>query len=155
MKIYPDMAIENINNNSVNFIVDNIDNTMIQKSDIHGYGLFATKSIDKGDVLCILDGQIVSWNSYNDIASTNPFDKFNDYLFMEWNALDYNVLMVRPFRTKYSFINHSRAPNLTLRRCPYPVVLLTLHSINAGEELTLDYRNEPLSEKYINEVTYL
>lgn len=153
MNSYPDIVIENINNNSVNFIVDNIDHTTIQKSDIHGYGLVATKNIDKGDVLCILDGQIVSWNSYNDIASTNPFGKFNDYLFMEWNALDYNVLMVRPFRTKYSFINHSRAPNLTLRR--YPVVVLALHSINAGEELTLDYRNEPLSKKYINEATYL
>lgn len=103
--------------------------------------------------MCMLDGQIVSRDSYDDAASGNHFHQFNDYLFMEWNALESNVLMVRPFRTKYSFINHSRSPNTILSR--HPLAALALHNIHAGEELTLDYRKETLNKKYLNAATYL
>ncbi len=153
MKLYPDLKIIEPGTNSTQFIVDNIANTDIKESSIHGYGLFSKNEIDSGTILCILDGQIVSWDSYDNFFSTKPFGRFDDYLFMEWNALDYNVLMVRPFRTKYSFINHSRNPNLILRR--YPVALITLRPINPGEELTIDYRKEPLRKEYLEKATYL
>jgi SET domain-containing protein len=153
MSLYPNMTIDTINNQAFPLVINNIKHTIIQKSDIHGYGLFATNDIEKGSILCMLDGQIVSWNSYDDVASSNPFRQFNDYLFMEWNALDHNVLLVRPFRTKYSFINHSRSPNTILSR--YPLAVLALHNIHVGEELTLDYRKEPLNKNYLNAATYL
>ncbi len=153
MKLYPDLKPLEHGPTSAQFIVDNIANTDIKKSQIHGYGLFSTNEIDGGTILCILDGQIVSWDSYDVFFSKNPFGQFNDYLFMEWNALDYNVLMVRPFRTKYSFINHSRTPNLILRR--HPVTLMTLRHINPGEELTIDYRKEPLRKEYLEKATFL
>ncbi|MEM3335623.1 MAG: SET domain-containing protein [Thermoplasmata archaeon] len=54
--------------------------------------------------------------------------------------------MVRPLRTKYSFINHSRTPNLEIDFATMEVK--ALRNIAKGEELTLDYRKECLSQEY-------
>lgn len=153
MNLCSDLTVDPTIELDCSLIVDNISNTTIKNSDIHGSGLFATDDIEKGSVLCLLDGQIVSWDSYKKVSSTNHFCQFDDYLFMEWNALDYDVLMIRPFRTKYSFINHSRSPNTILNR--YPLAVLTLRKIYTGEELTLDYRKEPLNKEYVAAATYL
>ena len=134
-------------------IVDNILGTTIQKSSIHGFGLFTDRSIAAGAILCILDGQVVSWSSYNDMQARSPFTAFSPDLFMEWNALDTETLLIRPFRTKYSYINHSRSPNTILER--FPLRLTAILNINSGDELTIDYRREPLSDDYLRSATYL
>ena len=54
----------------------------------------------------------------------------------------------RAVRTKYSFINHSRKPNLRIEK--EGMILFTIKDIYCGEELLLDYREEPLREEYIN-----
>lgn len=134
------------------FIVDNIKNTEIAKSDLHGNGLFATADINADEVLTTLDGQYISWEQYKDI--NKQFDKdFNDEklkdtIFMEWNAINKDLLLVRAFRTKYSFINHSRTPNAIILQNPLRVA--TLSNIKKGEEILLDYRKEDLSDEYIN-----
>lgn len=134
------------------FIVDNIKNTEIAKSDLHGNGLFATADINADEVLTTLDGQYISWEQYKDI--NKQFDKdFNDEklkdtIFMEWNAINKDLLLVRAFRTKYSFINHSRTPNAIILQNPLRVA--TLNNIKKGEEILLDYRKEYLSDEYIN-----
>jgi len=135
------------------FLLDNISGTSIQKSSLHGFGLFATEQIKRETILCVLDGQIVSWDSYIKISSEKPFGKFNGDLFMEWNALDEETLLIRPYRTKYSFINHSRNPNTVLQR--FPLALLALENLQIGEELTLDYRKEPLSQHYLQSANFL
>lgn len=116
--------------------IDNILNTKISKSTIHGFGLFATETIKEGAVLCVLDGQKIPFKIYE-----------QNELILEWNAMPNDILLVRPYRTKYSFINHSRKPNAKLENNPLRVVTLT--QIVIGEEITLDYRQEPLPKKYI------
>lgn len=153
MNLYPSIEKENLSDENRFFLVDNICGTIIKKSTIHGYGLFAEKVFHPGDILCLLDGQIVSWSSHDKAESDKLFKNFNNYLFMEWNALEENALMIRPFRTKYSFINHSRKPNLVLRR--YPLAVISGSHIEEGEELTIDYRKEPLNKKYLEKSTYL
>lgn len=132
-------------------IVDNIPLGTIAPSPIHGYGLFAVVDIPKGTILCKLDGQIISWEKYEEIVAffAPKVSDLKDYFFMEWNAISEDMLLVRPFRTKYSFINHSRTPNLKILRETMTVV--AIQNIKAGQELLLDYRDEPLNEKYINE----
>ncbi len=49
MNEYPEIIIENINKERL-VIVDNIDHTIIKKSDIHGYGLFSTNKKERGDL---------------------------------------------------------------------------------------------------------
>jgi len=119
-------------------VLDNISNTSIEKSNIHGLGLFAQLVIPSHTILCLLDGQVIRWADYNDYLIEFP----------EWNALDKQTLLVRPIRTKYSFINHSREPNCSLAY--YPLRVYSMFDIHPGFELTLDYRKEPLNADYLS-----
>lgn len=127
--------------------IDNINDTEIRKSSIHGYGLFAKKNVHPKTRLAILDGQVVHFEVNKKMAG-----------FTEWNALEGNRILVRPFRTKYSFINHSRNPNAELRRLSEDetaggnrIEIVSRREIKPEEEITLDYRCEPLPEKYLSE----
>lgn len=66
-----------------------------------------------------------------------------------------DTLLVRPFRTKYSFVNHSRTPNVRIAR--HPLRLVALRDIAEGEEFLLDYREEPLCREHLegHGATYL
>lgn len=88
-------------------------------------------------------------------------DRYTDPLFLEWNCLgnknyekdipENTLLLVRPLRTKYSFVNHSRTPNCKLIREKNSLKLVTIRNINKGEEFTFDYRTEPLPDIYYEE----
>ncbi|CAM4082340.1 SET domain-containing protein [Shewanella aquimarina] len=132
-------------------VVDNIGDTQIDVSELHGFGLFCQEfGFEAGQELCVLDGQVVTIEHYEKIEALVAPNilAYKNYIFMECNYLGADKLLVRPFRSKYSYINHSRTPNLELKRDPLRVV--TLRKIVAGEELTIDYRKEPLPEAYVN-----
>ena len=135
------------------FIVDNIPGTEIQPSTVHGNGLFATRDFLAGEIIAALDGQVIDWASFDQIKSMQPYGSDNGDLFMEWNALSPTTLLVRPFRTKYSFINHGRNPNV--ERIDNPLRLATTTAIAAGSELFIDYRQEPLSTEYLQTAEFL
>ncbi len=128
------------------WVIDNIPYGYIKSSNIHGNGLFATADLLKGAIIGTLDGQVMSWVEYKKIFKN--IKKKDPIIFGEWNALSKTTLLVRPFRTKYSFINHSREPNCYLAH--YPLRIVTLRDIKKDEELFLDYRQEPLCEEYLN-----
>lgn len=144
-------------------VLNNIPQGEIRPSHIHGYGLFALSDIPAGTVLCFMDGQIMSWVEYErSVKLIELFGINNDQphpLFLEWNCLgtgsgvagDWKdtMLMVRPFRTKYSLVNHSRTPNCEIQY--NPLRLVTIKDITKDEEFTFDYRTEPLPEKYYEE----
>ena len=127
-------------------IIDNIRNTYIDISSIHGFGLFVKKAIPAGTVLCELDGQKMDWNHYEKLRKIINLGEYQDYIFMEWNALDPKTLLVRAFRTKYSYINHSKTPNVEVKYNPTRIE--AVKDIGEHDELTIDYSKEPLSEEY-------
>ena len=127
-------------------IIDNIRNTYIDISPIHGFGLFAKKPIQAGAILCELDGQKMDWDHYEKLRRTINLGEYQDYIFMEWNALDPKTLLVRAFRTKYSYINHSSVPNVEIKYSPIRIEVIK--DIDEHDELTIDYSREPLSEEY-------
>lgn len=127
-------------------VINNIPCGRIEKSQIHGYGLFAQQDIAVGYVLVYLGGVVVPWCAYR----TNR-DLANDAM-NEWNALTTDMLLVRPRRTKYSFINHSRKPNCTVVNLENRLHVRTITDIKEREELTLDYRLEPLPNEYVSGV---
>jgi SET domain-containing protein len=129
--------------------LDNIDSTKINQSGIHGFGLFATSIIEASTVLCVLDGQVVEHKHYAEVeALVSPFiSKYRKFFFMECNYLEDDRLLIRNIRTKYSYINHSRTPNTKLILDPMRVV--AMERIKPDEELTIDYRQEPLTEAYL------
>lgn len=129
-------------------VIDNILWSEIAPSPIHGFGLFAEHSIPQGAILGFLDGQLMPWDDYDKLVDArNLSSVLREAFFMEWNALSEELLLVRPFRTKYSFINHSRNPNLQIEKLPLRVT--ALRDIAQGEELLLDYRCEPLRKEYL------
>ena len=109
-------------------IIDNIKNTYIDISSIHGFGLFAKKPIQAGAILCELDGQKMDWNHYEKLRKTINLGEYQDYIFMEWNALDPKTLLVR---AKYS-----------------PIRIEVIKDIGEHDELVIDYSKEPLNEEY-------
>lgn len=121
-------------------VLDTIPDTCIAPSPIHGYGLFSRCQMPAGRLLAELDGQRVPWSLQRELG-----------LCEEWNALSQDLLLVRPYKTKYGFINHSRTPNARLEPQPSGdrLQLYTSTVIAAGEEITLDYRREPLPEDYL------
>lgn len=129
--------------------LDTITNTEICSSNIHGWGLFATALIKQGTQMCLLDGQIVNKVSYDAINKTiSPnIPTLENYFFMECNYLHNDEILVRPLRTKYSYINHSSSPNLKIFYHPMRVV--AVKNIQIGDELTIDYTEEPLSKEYL------
>lgn len=121
-------------------VVNNIQGTQIRPSTIHGMGLFATSDLDAGLLLCTLDGQIVEWDLYKQNPSV-----------LEWNSLDGVRLLLRPVRTKYSYINHSRVPNCEVVGLSGDrVCVRTTRAIKTSEELLLDYRKETLPAEYLS-----
>jgi SET domain-containing protein len=130
-------------------VIDNVSKGYIQKSEIHGNGLFANEDIKKGEILGYLDGQLIDWNQYHEIMGSMPkrSEEMIKYVFCEWNALSPTELLVRPLRTKYSFINHSRTPNIKLAY--EPLRLVACQYIEKDQEFLLDYRKEPLNEEYL------
>lgn len=129
-------------------VIDNIKFTYIAESKIHGFGLFADKNLDSGIILCFLDGQVINWDHYDEIARTINLGKYQDYIFMEWNALDTNTLLVRAFRTKYSYINHSSEPNVEVKY--NPIRIETIREIREGDEILIDYNKETLKQSYLD-----
>lgn len=120
-------------------LVDNIPAGYVAPSRLHGHGLFARAPIAAGERLARLDGQVVPWALHERLA-----------LVEEWNALAGDRILVRPYRTKYYYINHSRAPNAEVRRdADDRVEVVALAAIGGNEEITLDYRREPLAAAYL------
>jgi SET domain-containing protein len=145
-EIAQDFDIEFIRRN----VVDTIRDTVIKKSMIHGFGLFSTKTLFKGEILQIFDGQILTEKQYKTLISNISKDigKYKNYFFMECNKLDYDTFLVRPFRTKYSYINHSLEPNVCISH--HPLRLIVKVDINIGEEITIDYTKEQLKKEYLD-----
>lgn len=133
---------------SAHYVIDNIAHTEIRLSEVHGLGLFSVRKIGAGIKLATLDGQVVDYDFYYLVKDKLSIDPTADnYVFMEWNSLPNKKLLARMFRTKYSYINHSRTPNCKL--IGSPPELWTYSDIEIGEELTLDYRDEPLPDNYL------
>jgi hypothetical protein len=105
-------------------------------SAIQGTGLFSTRSRRAGELVCLLDGQAIS------------LDAFPEVLDLEWNALTDRLLLVRPLRTSYGYINHSSAPNLIVE--PDGFRLVAARDIAAGHELTLDYFAPPVPREFLD-----
>ncbi len=138
---------------STSWVVDNLPDTVIGLSYIHGHGLHAKRVLVPGQVLGWLDGQRMDWSSFEALKNNHDWGKHAGHFFVEWNALSKDTLLVRPFRTKYGFINHSRSPNLVLLYEPLRVVVN--RHVMASSELTLDYREEPLRPAYFRSASFL
>lgn len=106
-------------------------------SKLHGFGLFTSKFFFKEQCIFALSGEVVK----KDFIANKRFTG-------EWNALLNNLYLARKDRTSYGFINHSRKPNCKIDASTMKIIAKS--DISKNTELSLDYREEPLPEEYIN-----
>ena len=117
-------------------VIDNIKNTEIRQSKIHGKGLFATADISKNTLLCVLEGQIISVSDYNEILSSKIY---SDYSFVEKYKIDDEYFGAMALRTKYSFINHSDVSNVYSVVKKKKLYVFAKEKILLGEEILDTY----------------
>jgi pimeloyl-ACP methyl ester carboxylesterase len=116
--------------------VATIDGAEPRPSAVHGQGLFATRAFARGETLGELDGQEIDPGEHPAIVEA-----------LEWNALAPDRLLVRALRTSYGLINHSPDPNVAVAGSGR--ALEARRDVEPGEELTLDYFDQPLPERYL------
>lgn len=124
-------------------IINNVAASYVSQSAISGQGLFAGTDYRTGDPVGHLDGQVVN------------VDDHPQALLGEWNGLGDVEVLYRAFSTSYSFINHSRNPNLEIDR--ETMWMRARRPICAGEEFSLDYLEHgvPLAYKSTGLGAYL
>lgn len=113
-----------------------IHDVAIRPSPIHGLGVFTTRRRPAGEVVTVLDGQVVPHG-----------DDLGFLLKYEWNAVSDAAVMLRPVWTTYGFINHARPALLSFRL--YDRALITTRDVEAGTELTLDYCEHGMPSVYL------
>ena len=123
--------------------IDNIPSAVVLPSKLNGYGLFIRQA-KKNEVLCVLDGQLMDYAEFDRLTKLR-----RDLPYIEWNAVSKEKILVRMFRTKYSYINHSRTPNCFVEIGEDSFVYLKAKEDLLNVELLLDYRDEPLADAYI------
>ncbi|WP_031571913.1 SET domain-containing protein [Acidithiobacillus thiooxidans] len=136
----------------------NLSGAGIREGGIHGFGLFATEDLPPNHCLGSLDGQEIHYDTYERLHYQlgQGLGRLRTYFFMEWNAISENMLLARPFRTYYSYINHNRNPNLKLILKPTKPVCLEVYTtrfIPRDSELYLDYTEEKLPLGYFQQQT--
>lgn len=113
-------------------MIDNIKNTEIRDSKIHGKGLFANERIKKETLLCILEGQPIKIEDYFKLLSDSDYSKSS---FIEKYKLNEEYICAMPFRTKYSYINHSINPNIYSALKDRKLYVYASKDIEKGEEI--------------------
>ena len=114
-----------------------IANTVVLESDIHNWGLFCTNDIPKGTLLCILRGQILTMAEYESFLASGEIPRV---CFVEKAMLDNDRMVVMPFRTSYSFINHSQEKEmLSFAIKNETVEVYAATDIKKGEEIVSVY----------------
>ena len=117
-------------------LIDNAPKCGAGRSPHHGYGLFAREKIGAREVVV-------------DFSDRGLFREVAVGALEEWRlrggkftALTAETCLISDRQTKYALLNHSRTPNAAIdavRR-----VVFALRDIFPGEEVTVDYRLEPM-----------
>jgi uncharacterized protein len=118
-------------------LIDNAPKCQPGKSAVNGYGLIAAEPVASGEIIIDFSDPAV----YRETT----FDAL-EYWRLEggkYTGLSEERCLISDQMTKYSLLNHSRNPNAITDFKGQKVV--ALRDIEAGEEVTVDYRREPVS----------
>jgi uncharacterized protein len=108
-----------------------------KESDIHGKGIFTTVNIPEGEIIMIIDGDVISGDECERREELG-----NVYIF--WNGDTY-IDVENTDKIKY--INHKCDYNCEIGdRDESSLYLIASRDILAGEELTIDYGYEEIYE---------
>ncbi len=117
-------------------LVDNAPKCGAMRSSIHGYGLGAREAIRQGEVVIDFGDPTLFYEI--------PVAELEEWRLLggKFTALSSEMGLISDRLTKYSLMNHCRTPNCEIdvaRR-----VIFASRDIQKGEEVTIDYRLEPM-----------
>jgi uncharacterized protein len=108
----------------------------VRQSGVHGKGVFAVKSIAKGDKVMEYKGERISWKEALRRHPHNPKEPNHTFYF----ALDDGrVIDGKIDGNSAKYINHSCAPNCEAEEVEGRVFIHARRDIEPGEELNYDY----------------
>ena len=105
-------------------LLDNMPQTYLEKSSLHGIGIFAGADAPPHQLLGAIAGSVVHYKSL-------PQDSYT-----EWMGVGNDAVFLSAKRSKMSMINHSDSPNVRFESGR----LISRRPIAKGDELTMDYR---------------
>lgn len=110
----------------------------VRNSPIHGRGVFATRTIRKGEDIIEYRGRRISMEAADELPDSDPDNPYHTFLF-ELN--DGRVIDAAVRGNAARWINHSCRPNCE----PYEdedghVIIAAKRTIHAGDELAYDYK---------------
>ncbi|MBN3962547.1 SET domain-containing protein-lysine N-methyltransferase [Nostoc sp. NMS8] len=121
-----------------NFI-DNAPKCEVRKSIIDGYGLFAKELILEGE-------QIIDFSFSNFYQEVRYADQSDEFLREgKFIGISEEICLTAEGSTKFAAVNHSRNPNAVVDLEKRKVFALI--DIQPNEEITIDVRLEPMSER--------
>jgi uncharacterized protein len=108
--------------------------TRVQPSPIHGRGLFAVRSIRRGEIVAIKGGHVLDRRALrrSPAYASCSHIQIGDDLYI-------GAIGIREVRENKLYLNHSCDPNLGIRG---EITFVALRDIRSGEELTYDWAME-------------
>ncbi|MBW4481327.1 MAG: SET domain-containing protein [Tildeniella torsiva UHER 1998/13D] len=118
-------------------LIDNAPKCRPGESQIHGYGLIAFEVIKEGEI-------VIDFNDPN-LYTEKKFSDLEPWRLEggKYTGISEEKCLVSEAFTKYSLLNHSRQPNAVSNFKARHIV--AIRDIFPGEEVTVDYRLEPVS----------
>ncbi|MBA3543154.1 MAG: SET domain-containing protein-lysine N-methyltransferase [Chthoniobacterales bacterium] len=113
---------------------------IVRPSGIHGRGVFARQAIRKGKRIIEYTGAEIPWDVAQDLPPLDPDDPHHTFFFSLDNG---NVINAAVGGNEARWINHSCAPNCRTDEHNGRVFVYALRNLQAGEELSYDYRLQP------------
>lgn len=111
---------------------------IVRSSPIHGRGVFATRTIRKGEEIIEYRGQRTTWEIGSDRQGRDPADPYHTFLF---ELDDGRVIDASVRGNAARWINHSCDPNCeALEDDDGRVFIHARRTIRTGDELAYDYR---------------
>ena len=118
----------------------------VERSGVHGQGVFATRHLSAGERLIEYVGQIISMA---EAIARHPHDAANPDHTFYFHLDDGRVIDALHGGNASRWINHSCRPNCAPEENRGRIFILTRRPVFKGEELTFDYglvSDEPMSE---------
>ncbi len=108
----------------------------VRTSGVHGKGVFALRSIAKGESIIRYTGEVITWKEALRRHPHDPLDPQHTFYF---HLDDRHVIDASVGGNAARWINHGCAPNCEADDSSGEVVIKALRRIAPGEELCYDY----------------
>ena len=118
----------------------------VERSGVHGQGVFATRHLAAGERLIEYVGEIISMT---EAIARHPHDAGNPDHTFYFHLDDVRVIDALHGGNASKWINHSCRPNCVPDEVRGRIFIMTRRPVFKGEELTFDYgleSDEPMSE---------